>query len=71
MTAIEMLQRIRNEHDCPDTNAESLGDFVGVWMPRIREIISHEADLLAECQRVGPSEIIPDGEIPPTTDPRF
>jgi len=29
------------------------------------------SDLLAECKRVGPSEVIPDGEIPPTTDPRF
>ncbi len=27
--------------------------------------------LLAECKRVGPSEIIPDGEFEPTSDKRF
>ena len=29
------------------------------------------AALLAECQKVGPSEIVPDEDFEPTTDERF
>ena len=28
-------------------------------------------ELLAQCQELGPAEIIPDGEFEPTNDPRF
>ena len=35
------------------------------------EIDQEVAEMLAACQKAGPSEIIPDGEFEPTEDLRF
>lgn len=49
--AVDMLKRIRLNHDDKDTRAESLGDYVAECMPHIREIIHQLEELTPDEAR--------------------
>lgn len=55
----------------PEKPLNPLGGSSDTGVMNDNDLDSEVAALLAECQQVGPSEIIPDGEFTPTTDERF